>query len=496
MHAALWLPRFQLQAVLRAQPGMSRKALVALLDEPAGARHAAQILHACEAAEHHGVRAGMTATQAQARCPALVLLRRDAAQETAAQQALLQCAAQWTPHYETTLPGCCVLDLRRSRDVAGHEETHGQSMLNWLASQTALSARAGFAVNADLAMLAARAADSVLVLRDARDEASFLHQLPISTLRPTADTQQVLALWGVRTLGELIRLPRADVAARLGQEGQLLWDMAAGGRQRLLKLVRPAMSFHEEMELEHAIECLEPLLFLLRRLLQGLCERLADVWLVAAAMQLTLRFQDRTEHQRELHVAEPARDPELLLRVLETHLSSLSAAAPIQYVALEIRPVTPVGNQGQLFERALRDPNRFAETLTQLEALLGTGQVGKARLLPSRRTDAFTVTAFHDPLPSGAAPIVHTPAGLPLRRLRPSPRVQVRLAQQGSPESFHHGRQWHDIAKVEGPWLLSGDWWDATQRWDKEVWTVQTHAGVLYQLARQNEVWLLEGTLG
>jgi protein ImuB len=495
MHAALWLPRFQLQAALRAPPaGMDCKALVALLDEPAGARHAAQVLHACEMAERQGVRAGMTATQAQARCPSLILLRRDAALESAAQQTLLQCAAQWTPHYETTLPGCAVLDLRRSRDVTGREESHGRDMLAWLSSH-AMDARVGFAANADLAMLAARATSSVLVLRDARDEARFLHQLPVASLRPSADSQQVLELWGVRTLGELIRLPRADVTARLGQEGRLLWDMAAGGRQRLLKLVRPTMSFRDELELEHAIECLEPLLFLLRRLLQGLCERLADVWLVAAAMQLTLRFDDRTEHQRELHVAEPARDPGLLLRVLETHLGGLSAAAPIRYVALEIRPVTPLGNQGQLFERALRDPNRFAETLTQLEALLGTGHVGKARLLPSRRTDAFTVTAFREPSSTDSTTIVPTPTGLPLRRLRPSPRVQVKLAH-GSPDRFHHDRQWHDIAKAEGPWLLSGDWWDATLRWDKEVWTVATHDGVLYQLARQNEVWLLEGTLG
>ena len=193
-------------------------------------------------------------------------------------------------------------------------------------------------------------------------------------------------------------------------------------------------------------------------------------------------------------MAEPTRDVELLFRVLHTHLDGLSAAAPMNYVALEIHPTRPSGNQCQLFERALRDPNRFAETLTQIEAVLGVGRVGRANLLPSRRTDAFSVVGFNDR--TATIPIIaHTPASLPLRRLRPTPTVRVSLSN-GKPGSFQQGREQHVITRVEGPWLLSGDWWDALTRWDKEVWTVQTEGGALYQLARQQDAWVLEGTLG
>lgn len=491
MFAALWLPRFQLQAVLRARPA-EKKALLALLDaDSTRSQDKGLVLHASEAAEKRGIHAGMTASQAQARCAVLKFLHRDAALEAAAQGELLQCAALWTPDYEAALPGCCVLDLHRRRDGAGREQENGRLIREHL-EQRRLDARVGFATNADLAMLAAQAAKPVLVLRDEDAGTDFLQALPVSVLRPSADVRHVLTLWGVHTLGSLIQLPRADVTARLGHEGRLLWDMAAGGSQRLLKLVRPVMHFCEEMELEHPVECLEPLLFILRRMLQGLCERLADVWLVAASLLLTLRFDDRSEHQRELHVAEPSRDVEMLFRVLHVHLDGLSAAAPIVFVALGVRPARPAGSQGQLFERALRDPNRFAETLTQIEALLGAGKVGRACLLPSRRLDAFRVVSFNEATP---ASLLHTPAGLPLRRLRPTPSVQVRLIR-GRPGEFRRGHEQHVITHAEGPWLLSGDWWDAAARWDKEVWTVQADDGVLYQLARQNEAWVLEGTLG
>lgn len=495
MQAAFWLPHFQLQAALRAQAGLRSDMPLALLDELLGTRDKGRVLHASAAAERAGVRPGMAASQAQARCPRLVFIQRDLTAETAAQRELLEGAVLWTPDYESTLPGICLLDLSRARHLRGKEEASGLTMHEQLA-QRRLDARVGFAINADLALLAAQAAEPVLVLRNDDEAAAFLHALPVAALRPSADMHDVLSLWGVRTLGDFVKLRRADVAARLGREGVMLWDMAAGGRERLLKLVRTPMGYREEHELEHAIECLEPLLFLLRRLLQKLCAHLAENWLVAAAARLTLRFDDKTQYHRELHIAEPTRDEEVLFRVLHTHLDGMSAAAPVVFVALELQPARPAGNQGQLFERALRDPNRFAETLSQLEALLGAGRVGKAKLLPSRRTDAFTLVPFAETPP----PLIQTdatikPLGLPLRRLRPAPSAKVTLAS-GKPIAFAQGRDQHTITAAEGPWFLSGDWWDPNTSWHKEVWAVQTENGPLYQLARQNDQWVVEGILG
>ena len=57
MFAALWLPRFQLQAVLRARPA-EKKALFALLDaDSARAQDKGLVLHASEAAEKRGIHA-------------------------------------------------------------------------------------------------------------------------------------------------------------------------------------------------------------------------------------------------------------------------------------------------------------------------------------------------------------------------------------------------------------------------------------------------------
>ena len=74
-------------------------------------------------------------------------------------------------------------------------------------------------------------------------------------------------LWGVRTCEELAALPVLQLSERLGQEGVRLHELARGARVRSLVLAEPGICFEEEIELEEAVEELEPLSFLLGRLL-------------------------------------------------------------------------------------------------------------------------------------------------------------------------------------------------------------------------------------
>jgi len=497
LYAAVWLPRFQLQVALRGL-GLPMTAEVVVLDgsfsSALDAERKGRILQASVTAESLGIGAGMTPSQAQARCPKLRVLHRVAAGEERAQQELLQAALQWTPDYESTAPGLCLLEFTRVRGLWQRREACGRQLHEWLAGRE-LEARIGFASNPELAGLAAQAARPVLIVgEEAGAEAQLLSDLPISALGPTAPLAQLLRLWGVRTLGQFARLPRAEVARRLGNEGLLLWDMAAGGRDRLLRRVRPASGYREEMELEHAVESLEPLLFVLRRMLENLCERLAGDWLVASALALELRFQDQTSHQRTLRVAEPTRDVGLLLRVIYTHLENLTTTAPILAVVLELTPTRPAQQQTALFERTLRDPNRFAETLAQLEALVGQGNVGKARLLPSRRPNAFTLVNFLAPAAPGLLPEERPAHGLPLRCFRPSRQVTV-LLRRGQPATLQTGGQTLTITQARGPWLLSGDWWDHAP-WQREIWEIAASDGALYQLAKEGSRWVLDGVFG
>jgi len=292
-------------------------------------------------------------------------------------------------------------------------------------------------------------------------------------------------------------LSRADLAERLGVEGALLWDMANGGRQRLLQLVRPAALFSKVIEFEHPVEMLDPLLFMLRRMLGALCGQLAEVWLLASQVTLGLRFDDGRSYEKTLRVAEATRNADLLLRVVHTHLDGFSSPAPMIAVSLELTPTRPAARQTNLFERRLRDPNQFSETLARLEALLGRGNVGKVQLLPSRRPNAFVVRNY---LETEKAPANAEQArerathGLPLRCFRPALPISVTITEDrlGSIEAFG---KCHAIVDVRGPWRMSGDWWDRFA-WAREIWEVSTPDGALYQIAREKQGWVLDGIFG
>lgn len=458
-------------------------------------REDALLLCISKKAEEYGVRGGMSASQALARCPHLTCLHRDEAAERLLQEQLLKHAETWTANYESTQPGVCVLDLRRIYRL--HQQCwfeQGRLMHQDL-KENGYEICVGIAEKADLALLASHVAEPVKVIQEsaAEEKAAFL-ELPLSVLSPAPRLLQTLNLWGIHTLGELKKLKRQAVGERLGAEGMQLWDLAQGGKDRLLKLVRPDIHYRQEAEFENGIETLDLLLHLLREFCQQLCLQLGLEWKVAAQMHLELRFEDGTVHQKGLRIAEPGRDCAVLLRILETHLESVKASAPIGRVSLEITPSDPSAAQDLLFDRGLRNPAQFAETLSALEALLGSDRVGRGMLLPTHQPDAFRITSF---LEKPVTPVQPAGAhfGLPLQRFRPPRQAEV-VVREARPCWLRSGSRSVELIGCEGPWFLSGHWWDARHAWKQEIWDVADQDGNLYRLVNENGGWKLEGCYG
>ena len=81
------------------------------------------------------------------------------------------------------------------------------------------------------------------------------------------DLLATLERWGLRTLGDVARLPRADVHARLGAPGVRLHQAARGEETAWLVPADDAPRFVERCVLDWPIEGLEPLSFVLARVL-------------------------------------------------------------------------------------------------------------------------------------------------------------------------------------------------------------------------------------
>src|SRR6187402_3379046 len=110
MFAVLHVAAFPLHAVLRTE--------ATSVNQPAALFSAQSkksvVLAATPAAAAAGVELGMTAAQAVARCPRLVIRAHHAEAEAEARAALLAVAQTLSPTLEDTAPGICTIDLRGS----------------------------------------------------------------------------------------------------------------------------------------------------------------------------------------------------------------------------------------------------------------------------------------------------------------------------------------------------------------------------------------------
>jgi len=399
-----------------------------------------------------------------------------------------------------------------------------------------LKASVSVAANPDVAIHAARAFDEITVI-DIGEEPLRVGALAIKELdyslagvetSRALDIQETFALWGVRTFADLARLPLPGVAERLGQEGVRLQKLAQGRSNRRLNLVRPPIGFEQSLELEHPITELEPLAFILSRLLNQLCANLHEYALATNELRLRLVSEpgaiatgscddlDVTPQQeRTISLPVPMRDSKTLLRLLLFDIEARPPSAPIIAVAINAEPVKPRASQTGLFIPLAPEPETLEITLARLAKLVGAENVGSPELLDTHRPDAFRMKRFSlNPrtkrnvkkgsrfaLNAGGTPALPV---MGFRVFRPPWQANVetmrgqptRISARADSSRKVRGK----IVCASGPWRASGDWWRADV-WARDEWDVavvdpasQEHE-VLCRIYRDlsSEQWFVAG---
>ncbi len=214
---------------------------------------------------------------------------------------------------------------------------------------------------------------------------------------PLAPSLATLSRWGLATLGDLAALPSAELSERLGQQG-IWWQRVARGEDAGPLVPTPDEErFEDTLELEWPIEGLEPLSFVLGRLLEPLCQRLERRDRGAAVLHVRLRLVTRATHARSLQLPAPMRDPRVLRTLLLLDLESHPAPAGIDAVTVVIEPTPGRIVQESLLTRALPTPEQMSTLLARLTALMGERRIGAPVVLDSHRPDGCALAPFRVP---------------------------------------------------------------------------------------------------
>jgi protein ImuB len=294
MFACLCAPDFPVQAVVRLDATLLRQQPVAILE---GSPPLQKIAALNYKARQQGMHLGMTKSQAE--LFGIKLCQRNQIQEAAASQALMDCALAFSPRVENAGEnnGRVILDIDGLERLHGDAESIGNA-LQQLGSTLGFELNVGIASNPDAAALAAQGFSGITVVAP-NLERERLGPLPIAILDLSSELQETFRSWGIHTLQALSDLPEIGLIERLGQEGKRLQTLARGGSQRPLIPKEPEFKFEESLELEFSIDLLEPLAFVLARLLQPLCARLAARGLAAGTISLTLELESETAAHSE-----------------------------------------------------------------------------------------------------------------------------------------------------------------------------------------------------
>lgn len=313
-------------------------------------------------------------------------------------------------------------------------------------------------------------------------------------------TLQTLEGWGLSTLGELARLPRAEMHTRLGALGVRLHQAACGEDEVPLVPTMPARRFVERLELEWPIEGLEPLSFVVARLCDAMAAALGGADRGAVSLTTRLHLVTRATWERTVTMPAPMREAKTLRTLIMLDLESHPAPAGIDVVEIECG-VTP-GRivQGSLLSYPVPAPDDVSTLVARLQALAGDARVGAPAVVDTHNPRACALAPFVVAPAGAAAPAgPEGPVGPVIRRYRPPRPARVQVEQQKPVAVACSGLpSWQPVKVVDraGPWRTSGQWWtNDGDTWERDEWDVALETGVILRLARdrRTDVWEVEG---
>jgi protein ImuB len=384
-------------------------------------------------------------------------------------EGLRELADAFSPWVEQVGPDTVLFSLDGLHRIYGDAQSTAKAL-----AYRAPGASIAIAAMPDTAVLAARNLPGVVIIPSG-EEMKYLGPLPLDCLPLDGDIWKTLDRWGLRSFDDLACLPENGLHDRLGEAGVRLQMMARGALGRPLKPVIKESVYEKRMELDDALELLEPIVFLLARFINELCADLKSQSLAGGELHLTLNHT-----QRILRLPFPTRDVKFLLKLLQHNLESELPGEPVSILTLRVIPTAMRLLQHDMFTLPAPEPERLESTLQKIRAMVGPKNVK----IPEVRNT-------HRP---GWGP---ADQHLAFRHFRPPLEARVET-EKGQPSRLQAVGISGTIVHVSGPWRNSGDWWldpDEGGAWNRDEFDFMNSDGTLYRLYlnRESKKWQLQG---
>jgi protein ImuB len=220
------------------------------------------------------------------------------------------------------------------------------------------------------------------------DEGAFLADRPSGLLTTDPDVRARLTRFGLRRIGAVAELPRSALIARFGEEGGRLHARASGQETDPFRARRATERLGLALPIEPPVEDLEPLRFVLHRLVAAIAGQLTGRGLAADRAMLTLELDlafaptgTSPRIEVEQRFPEPTADAEAVERLLFARLEREPPPAAVQRLDLELRGTTPAaGQQLPLFVPQAARTARLGWQLARLALTYGEDRIRRVAI--------------------------------------------------------------------------------------------------------------------
>jgi protein ImuB len=396
-------------------------------------------------AQQLGLRVGMTLGQAQAIVPESLALEHEPRQDRALLERLAHWALRFSPIVQPVEPDTLLLDITGCQRLFGSEANIARQAYDGLRAQ-GFHARAAIADTVGAACALASAGDDAIVIAQSGQTSAYLAPLPPAALRIEPEVAARLDSLGVRTIGDLLMLPRASLPARFGSRLVLRLQQALGEVYEEVTAYVAEQLPAARISFETPLADLETIQVVVARLLEELFAQLRDRTLALRRVDCVLIYESTSPTVLAIGLSTASRAwrhiHELVARRVET-VDFSHELIGLRLVARETSRFKP--GQIDLFEP--HDPNRqeeFGCLLDRLVNRLGERAVVRVELVDDYQPErAFRYVSVAEGAEKGFSTQrkPHAPDSRP-PRLKPwATRSSVIPSAARNPASNTHLRQ-------------------------------------------------------
>ena len=351
-----------------------------------------------------------------------------------------------------------------------------------------------------LAALTAARAGQTLVITDLAQLVGQLAPLPLDALRWPEETRARLARTGVRTIGAVLRLPRAGFARRFGMTQLAQLDALTGRSRDLRTAFQAPVRFRRRRELDCELSDQGRLLTELVPLIAALGAFLTARQCAVMELECRLVHRQAPPTRCVLTLAAPCADEQQLAALFGEHLNALRLPAPVRACELRADQLVPQLPPGRCLWQPGEHGGEAGEPsdglIDRLRARLGSEAVYGLSLRQEHRPEGAWIVTRPPPVRARRAMrerATDEPCGAgPQRPLWLLPAPQPLAAPDGLP---HRRGTLHLSSEPE---RIETGWWDGGEV-ARDYYTAVDGQGVRLWVFRERAAphgWFLHGVFG